>query len=256
MKRFIILAICISGLVACSSKSYVETSDGLTERKIDRSQAAQSRLTLALKYIELKSYQEAKVNLDKAMNYDAENAAVYLGYAYYYQRVNESKQAESAYLKARELAPKDGNIRNNYGTFLCAQQKYAAAEQEFMAAISAPFYNKVANSYDNAGQCALKQGDDEKALAYFKSAYAHAPQNVTPLLSMAELNYKLARYQRANQLFLQYEAVTTANASSLWLGFKIANKLGKSAVAEQYSRNLLKQFPLSTQTKQYIANDY
>ena len=120
------MVMCLSGLVACSSKSYVETSDGLTERKINQSQAAQSRLTLALKYIELKSYQDAKVNLDKAMNYDAENAAVYLGYAYYYQRVNESKQAESAYLKARELAPKDGNIRNNYGTFLCAQQKYAA----------------------------------------------------------------------------------------------------------------------------------
>jgi len=256
MKRFGILVLCLSGLVACSSKSYVETSDGLTERKIDQSHAAQSRLTLALKYIELESYQDAKANLDKAINYDADNAAVYLGYAYYYQRVNESKQAENAYLKARELAPKDGNIRNNYGTFLCAQQKYAAAEQEFLAAISAPFYNKVANSYDNAGKCAVKQGDDKKALSYFQSAYAHAPQNKAPLLSMTELNYNLANYQRANQLFLQYETAVKASAPSLWLGFKIANKLNEPALAEKYIRNLLTQFPLSTQKKKYIANDY
>lgn len=256
MKRFLVLGLFITSLVACSSKSYVETSEGLSERTIDRASAAQSRLALALKYIELEEYQDAKINLDRAFAYQPDSASIHLGYAYYFQQVKENERAEASYEEALDLAPYDGNIRNNYGVFLCSVKRYDEAEIEFLGAIASPRYNKISNSYENAGQCALENSNKKRALTFFKSAFAHNPQKVTLLLLMAELNYDFADYERAQQLLTRYSLEKKSNPSSLWLSFKLAIKQDKLAKAEQYSQELIANFPLSIQTKKYLANDY
>lgn len=256
MKQFVVLGLIIAALAGCSSKSYVETSEGLSEKTVDLAAAAKSRLTLALKYVEIENYQEAKINLDKASSYEPDNAEIYLAYAYYYQKVKENVHAEKAYRRALELAPNDGNINNNYGVFLCSEKRFDEAEKQFITAISAPFYNEIANSYENAGQCALEQGNKDQALKYLQSSLAHAPQNLDVRLTLAELNYELANYKLAKQQLMKYESVAKATARSLWLGFNIANKQDNSAAAEVYSRQLLAQFPLAIQTKKYITNDY
>ncbi|WP_392340850.1 type IV pilus biogenesis/stability protein PilW [Moritella marina] len=256
MKRFAVVGLMIAALAGCSSQSYIETSSGLSDNSVDKNAAARSRLTLALKYIEIENYQEAKINLDKAVHYSPDNADIYLAYAYYYQKVKERQQAEKAYLYALDLAPGDGNIHNNFGVFLCGIARFDEAEVEFLAAIAVPSYNQIANSYENAGRCALESGDSEKALSYLESSLAYAPQNLDVRLSIAELNYMLADFAVAKQQLTKYESVSKATARSLWLGFKIAEKQNSSAVAEVYSRQLLAQFPLAFQTQKYITNDY
>ncbi|QFI38941.1 type IV pilus biogenesis/stability protein PilW [Moritella marina ATCC 15381] len=256
MKRFAVVGLMIAALAGCSSQSYIETSSGLSDNFVDKNAAARSRLTLALKYIEIENYQEAKINLDKAVHYSPDNADIYLAYAYYYQKVKERQQAEKAYLYALDLAPGDGNIHNNFGVFLCGIARFDEAEVEFLAAIAVPSYNQIANSYENAGRCALESGDSEKALSYLESSLAYAPQNLDVRLSIAELNYMLADFAVAKQQLTKYESVSKATARSLWLGFKIAEKQNSSAVAEVYSRQLLAQFPLAFQTQKYITNDY
>ncbi|QUM75386.1 type IV pilus biogenesis/stability protein PilW [Moritella sp. 24] len=256
MKRFAVVGLIVTALAGCSSQSYIETSAGLSDNSVDITAAARSRLTLALKYIEIENYQEAKVNLDRAVRYTPNDADVYLAYAYYYQKVKEHAQAEKAYLQALELAPNDGNIHNNFGVFLCGIARYHEAEAEFLAAISSPSYNQIANSYENAGQCALENGEKSQALTYLQSSLAYAPQNLDVRLSIAELHYKLADYAAAKQQLMKYESATKATARSLWLGFNIADKQHSSAVAEVYSRQLLAQFPLAIQTQKYITNDY
>lgn len=256
MKRFAVIGLVIAALAGCSSQSYIETSTGLSDNSVDKKAAARSRLTLALKYIEIENYQDAKINLDKAVHYSPDNADIYLAYAYYYQQVQEHQQAEKAYLYALDLTPDDGNIHNNFGVFLCGVTRYDEAEAEFLAAIASPSYNQIANSYENAGRCALENGDSSQALSYLQSSLAYAPQNLDVRLSIAELNYILADFTVAKQQLTKYESVSKVTARSLWLGFKIADKQQESAVAEVYSRQLLAQFPLAFQTKKYITNDY
>jgi len=256
MKRFAVVGLMIVALAGCSTQSYIETSAGLSDNSVDKTAAARSRLALALKYIEIENYQQAKINLDKAVNYESDNADIYLAYAYYYQKVKEYKQAEEAYLYAINLAPDNGNIHNNFGVFLCEIARFDEAESEFLTAIAAPDYNKIANSYENAGQCALENGDKQLALTYLQSSLAHAPQNLEVRLSVTELHYMLASYAVAKQQLTKYESVTKVTARSLWLGFNIAEKQNDLATAEVYSRQLLAQFPLATQTQKYIKNDY
>ena len=256
MKRFAVVGLMITALAGCSSQSYIETSTGLSDNSVDKTAAARSRLTLALKYIEIENYQEAKINLDRAASYISHDADIYLAYAYYYQKVKEHQQAEKAYIHALELAPDDGNIHNNFGVFLCGIARFDEAEREFLAAIASPSYNQIANSYENAGQCALESGDKPQALKYLQSSLAYAPQNLDVRLSLAEVNFQLADYSIAKQQLTRYESVGKATARSLWLGFNIADKQQHSAVAEVYSRQLLAQFPLAIQTQKYITNDY
>ncbi|WP_017223275.1 type IV pilus biogenesis/stability protein PilW [Moritella dasanensis] len=256
MKSFAVVGLMVVALAGCSTQSYIETSAGLSENSVDKMSAARSRLTLALKYIEIEKYQEAKINLDRAVSYAPDNADIYLAYAYYYQKVKEHSQAETAYLYALDLAPDDGNIHNNFGVFLCGVARYDEAETEFLAAIASPSYNQIANSYENAGRCALENGDKTQALTYLQSSLAYAPQNLDVRLSIAELSYTLADFAVAKQQLIKYESVSKATARSLWLGFKIADKQQESAVAEVYSRQLLAQFPLAFQTQKYISNDY
>jgi len=256
MKRFAVVGLMIAALAGCSTQSYIETSAGLADNSVDKTAAARSRLTLALKYIEIENYQEAKINLDKAVRYAPNDADIYLAYAYYYQKVKEHQQAETAYLRALDLAPDDGNIHNNFGVFLCGTSRFAEAETEFLAAIASPSYNQIANSYENAGRCAHEQGNNTLAVKYLQSSLAYAPQNLDVRFSIAELHYKLADYAVAKQQLTKYESASKATARSLWLGFQIADKQQESAVAEVYSRQLLAQFPLAFQTQKYITNDY
>ncbi|MDX2322291.1 MAG: type IV pilus biogenesis/stability protein PilW [Moritella sp.] len=256
MKRYAVVGLMVVALAGCSSQSYIETSAGLSDNSVDKMSAARSRLTLALKYIEIENYQEAKINLDRAVSYTPDNADIHLAYAYYYQKVQEHEQAEKAYFHALDLAPNDGNIHNNFGVFLCGIARYDEAETEFLAAIASPNYNEIANSYENAGHCALEQGDELQALAYLQSSLAYAPQNLDVRLSIAELHFKLAEYTVAKQQLNKYESLSKVTARSLWLGFNIADKQKESAVAEVYSRQLLAQFPLAFQTQKYITNDY
>ena len=256
MKSFAAVGLIITALAGCSSQSYIETSAGLSDNSVDMAAAAQSRLTLALKYIEIKNYQDAKTNLDKAIRYTPDDADIYLAYAYYYQQVKEHQQAEKAYLHALELAPENGNIHNNFGVFLCSVARYDEAELGFLAAIASPDYNQIADSYENAGRCALEQGNESQALTYLQSSLAYAPQNLDVRLSIAELHFKLTEYAVAKQHLIKYESLSKATARSLWLGFNIADKQQASAVAEVYSRQLLAQFPLAFQTQKYITHDY
>jgi type IV pilus assembly protein PilF len=256
MKRFAVVGLMMVVLAGCSTKSYIETSAGLSDNSVDMTAAARSRLTLALKYIEIENYQEAKINLDKAVRYVSDDADIYLAYAYYYQKVKEHKHAEKAYLHALNLAPSNGNIHNNFGVFLCGISRFDEAESEFLAAIASPRYNQIADSYENAGRCALESGDKSQALTYLQSSLAYAPQNLDVRLSITELHYMLADYAVAKQQLIKYESVTKATARSLWLGFNIADKQNNLAAAEVYSRQLLAQFPLAIQTQKYITNDY
>ena len=146
MKRFAVVGLMIVALAGCSTQSYIETSAGLSDNSVDKTAAARSRLALALKYIEIKNYQQAKINLDKAVHYEPNDADIYLAYAYYYQKVKEHKQAEKAYLHALNLAPNNGNTHNNFGVFLCGRARFDEAESEFLTAIASPRNYKIAIS--------------------------------------------------------------------------------------------------------------
>lgn len=128
----------------------------------NKRQAAKARVDVALGYLEQSDFTQAKLNLDKAFAYEPDYYLVHAVFAHFYQLQGETQQAEAAYKKALRLDAKQGNVHNNFGTFLCSHGKFEEAYQEFDQALISPNYYAQADTYENIALCALSAGNHDR----------------------------------------------------------------------------------------------
>lgn len=177
MKHVWILA-CVLSLTGCITVTESDNSD----LKSDPVEMAESRIALGLGYLENGSMIKARENLEKAMQHAPHYYRSQLSMAHYFETVGETDSARDTYRAALRDHPKNGNVLNNYGTFLCKHGEYQQADKYFNRAVEQPYYYLISASYENAAFCSLKSGDPEKAAYYFKRAVDHDPTRVRSLL--------------------------------------------------------------------------
>ena len=244
-----------SMMTACvSERIYSGTDIPVKERQLDKAAASKERLRLGLTYLQKGNAEQAKYNLDKAMEYAPESEDVYIGMAYYYQTVGDNKRAEKAYLNAIETKNATGDSKNNFGVFLCRQQQYDRAEQMFLAALNTPKYTRVASSYENLGICSRDAGNIAQAKDYFVKALKYDSKRSTARLELVKLSVQEHNFEFAKDQLTRYHHVIGTSVESLSLGIKIAQNLGDNDQATHYGTQLLSTFPSSEQAKQYRAN--
>ena len=117
----------------------------MPSQNFDRQQAAKARVELGLAYLAQQNVQQAKQNLDKAHAYAPDYYLVHSALAYFYQSQGDDKQ---------------GDVYNNYGTFLCANGEFNAAYKQFSSALNSPNYYHQADTYENIALCALSEKND------------------------------------------------------------------------------------------------
>lgn len=139
-------------LAACSVQSPAPAD-------FDKQQAAKARVELGLGYLNRQNPTQAKLNFDKALSYAPDYYLVHAALAYYYQRQGDVAQAERAYLSAIKADKKQGDVYNNYGTFLCSQGKFEQAYTQFQHALNTPDYYHQADTYENIALCALSENN-------------------------------------------------------------------------------------------------
>ena len=61
--------------------------------------------------------------LEKALKFDSSYVDAHTVIAVLYERINDQRKAAEHYKRAAELAPRNGAVNNNYGTFLCRTGK-------------------------------------------------------------------------------------------------------------------------------------
>ncbi len=254
MKQLVLSAFLLLTLSACVTETVSVGADG--QSKYDPEGAARARVSLGLTYLNQGDSEQAKYNLEKALSHTPNNPVVYRSLAYYYQVVGEALLAEKAYGEALKLAPQDADTMNNYGTFLCSEGKYEAAEQQFLKAIKVPSYIKVADTYENAGLCALEAGDSEQGEYYLKYALSHNPRKPVALLSMAQLLLTQKDYFTSRVYLLKYQQVTKDSAESLWTWVQLEHQQGRDESAKKFGYKLVSNFPNSHQSQLYLNNEY
>jgi len=254
--RFILLVLFpVFFISACVSSETTTTLNTPGQKmSFDPVAAADTRVKLALLYLENKQMQSAKENLDTALKYQPDNAKIYRIYAYYYQQVNENEKARSFYEKALQLDPSNGDTYHNYGTFLCGRGEYKEAEEAFLKAVESPNYTRVARTYANAAICAEKGGFNEKAIYYYQYAISHSPNSNEINLSLASLNITEKHYQAAAKNLFMFQQNSKPTAESLWEWVRLSYATGKQASLSRYSELLLEKFPESQQALDYLNN--
>jgi type IV pilus assembly protein PilF len=229
------------------------SQSGLYGGNFDHEEAAKTRMSLGLTYLQNNNYTQAKKNLDKALEFNPRSADVQFAMAYYYQLVGDNLRAEEYYETAIDLAPNNGDIANSYGAFRCQNGEYEKAKAYFFDAINNRLYANAAQTYENLALCAQSQGKLDEAIGYFQDALKHQPARGKSLFLLSELYTVSEQWELAESTLRKYERVAKVTPDSLWLAYEIAKGKGDLETAKGYGEMMMSLFPESELTKRYLV---
>jgi len=198
--KLIACVVTVAVLTACSSSPEVR------EVKKDANAAAKANTELGVEYLREGNYELSKTKLTKALELEPNYAPAHDYIAVLYQTVGETKLAEKHYKKSLRLNPDSARGHNNYGQFLCFQDRHSEATAEFMKAADNNFYPTPEVPLTNAGLCAARIPDLGTAEDYYRQALQKNPGFAPALLQMAIIRYEESNYMGA-RAYLDIEAI-------------------------------------------------
>ncbi len=246
----IALLVLILFLTACSTSDSKDENEESNNRKI-----AETNTSLGQGYMQREQYEIALEKLKRAIASDVTYAPAHTVLAVLYETIGELGLAEEEYLAAVKYDPRDGDINNNYGAFLCRTGKGKDAEQYFQTAVKDPFYQTPEVAYSNAGNCMLEQGDLDKAETFLRQSLEYNEKLPLTLISLADVSYQTGKYLRARAFLQRYGSVGTWDEDSLLLGYRIESKLDDVESADRYRLELREHFPNSSQARQISGQE-
>ncbi len=252
----LIVAILSVALSACVTQEFANNDTPVVKNQANRDDMAATRISLGLGYLRMGNMAQAKQNLEKAKKFSPKMVQVYTAFAHYYETVGENELAVSSFEEALSIKSDDADTLNNYGVYLCRQGQTEAAEKQLLKAIAVPSYVLVAKSYENLASCFLKKDNFVKAEMYLHKAIMHSPGNSSTLFQMVRLQYALGEFEKAKFYEQRFEKVTRRfTPESLALAFKVYWKLGQRRTAKNYAAMLVKMYPQSWESQQYLLNE-
>jgi type IV pilus assembly protein PilF len=155
--------------------------------------------------------------------------------------------------KALAARPGDTRIRNNYGSFLYAQQRFTEAEQMFRLASADTLYPERSRVYENLGLTALELDDRDQAQAYLTKALQLNRRQPRALLEMAELSFENRHYVPARDYYDRFSQLSDHNARSLLLGSRLARVFGEQGTLADLGQQLQRLYPGTPEYQQYLS---
>ncbi len=254
------LGLCLvaASLAACSTTTDTVTTAGAgrlqgstTELKTASDETtiekrASIRLQLAVGYYQEGNYDVALDEVKKALGHKSDYSDAYMVRALIYTKMGEMALAEENYQSAMRLAPRNPDIANNYGSFLCQNARGALAMPYFESALKNPMYQSPVKAMVNAGDCALKMKQYDLAERYLLDALRIEPAVPTIHAGLARVYFVRRNYTRAGFFINRLTQLTkpeTLSADLLWLGVRIQRKLGDSGLETSLATQLRRRHP-------------
>lgn len=251
MTRTFVSFVLIGLLAGC-----VTVQDKKNSVKFDNIQIADSRIALGLAYLKNGQWGKARQNLETAVQVAPKYHSSLISFAYYLQEVGENEQAELQYKTALRYSPNNGDLLNNYGVFLCRQDRFDEAQRAFANAIVQPRFYMLSGSYENAALCALKAGEKDEAKIWFKKAVAHEPNRPLATLWLASMEVANNQLNDARLRLFYLHKQYGYRPNTLLTMIELESKAKRPIELEKYASLLAKRFPESKEYRQYLANEY
>ena len=225
-------------LASFSLAGCVSVTEGPPKIESDPIAMSESRIELGLGYMGQGNMVRARENLELAVKHAPSYYRARLSIAHYYEQVGEVDEARDAYKKALRLDARNGNVLNNYGTFLCKQGEYDQADTYFNRAIDQLYYYLVSASYENAAFCAFKAGEVEQAKYYFSRAIDHDPNRVKSILQLFKIEVSTEDYNDARLRLFKFHQRYGYQVPSLQILIELEKKTGNGALQQKYQSEL------------------
>lgn len=250
----VLLATCVA-LSACSRLTFVRPD--LDRRDFERTSVdveldeakpregearARRQVLIAEQALRRRQLDEAEQAARAAVRFDEAMPEAHTVLAVVLEARGRTEQAGEHYRRAAELAPRRGEMLNNFGVWLCRSGRPAESLAWFGRALADPRYPTPAAALANAGTCAHAAGESARAERDLRRAIALDPQNATALGTLARIEFEAGRYLQARAFSERRLAAGPADQEALLLASQIERALGDNAAAERYVRRMGAEF--------------
>jgi type IV pilus assembly protein PilF len=255
----LVLALCTAAALAACAGSGGGGRGPTAELKTASDQTfdekrANIRMQLAVGYFQDGKYEVALDEIKQAIAANPNLAEAYGMRALIYTQMNEIPLADENFQRALRLAPRNPEISNNYGSFLCQNGRAAQALTLFDEALRSPTYASPLNALLNASSCSMKTKNYQAAERYLVDALRIAPDHPAANAGLARLYYDRRDMARAgfyNARLKEVAKLDSMTADQLWLAIRIDRKMAdKSSEASMVSQ-LRRRFPASPELAAY-----
>ncbi len=204
----------------------------------DLKKAAMVNIELGLGYLDQGQVARAKSKFIHALKLAPNISETHTAMAHFLERIGDSKEAEKEHKKAIRFVGNGSNsggaVHNNYGAFLCRQNRMKEADNEFQRALLDKSYTRTAEVNENAGICAVKAQNKAAAIRYLWTAIQQDAKRSSATLELAYINFEENELKEAKRLMNQYRMNADPSPRSLWLGIQLSHRLNdKEGVASQ-----------------------
>ncbi|WP_208296723.1 type IV pilus biogenesis/stability protein PilW [Massilia sp. CCM 8734] len=212
----------------------------------NKDKRAAIRMQLAIGYYQEGNYGVALDEIKQAIAIDPEMADAYSVRALIYTSMGENILAEENYQRAMRLAPRNPELNNNYGSFLCQTERFAPAIAQFEIALKNPMYQSPVKALVNAGGCSIKQKNYDAAERYLLQALRIEADLLPVQAGLARVYYERRDYVRAGVYINRVKAVAKLDslpADVLWLAIRVERKLGEKESETSLATQLRRRHP-------------
>ncbi len=231
-------------LTGCTSQAVRENDKtgtlGAAER---RESPADTYVQLAAEYLRIGNYAAALSKAKKAVQKDPRNANAYLVLGLVYEKLGEPKNALDVYRRGVNVDGRDPYLLNAYGVLLCEQNQYQQSQRMFDRALSNPLYDTPWVALTNAGHCALRAGEKDKATHYLLKALQANPKYAPALENMAQISYDQGKYLSARAYVERFREVAKVTPKILYLSILTERRLGDENQVKSDELLLRSRFP-------------
>jgi len=251
MTRLIVAALFGLMLSACSLPPAPAQDIQTASDQTSANKRATIRLRLATQYLEARQYPVALDEVKQAINIDSTLVDAYHVRALIYMGMNENALAEDSFRTALSMRENDPDVLNNYGWFLCQNQRYAEAKATLQRAVQAPSVNGPVRPLTNLGACEMRNGDMASAEKNLQTAYGYDRNDPAVLTNLAQLSFQRGNMAQAKQYVDRVNGSRFVSAQSLWLGARIARRQGDADTQNALTAQLRSRFPDSRELTAY-----
>jgi type IV pilus assembly protein PilF len=224
-------------------------SDATSEEK-----RAGIRLQLAIGYYQSGNYEVALDEVKQAIKFQPNLSDAYSVRALIYAAMGEMQLAEESHQRAIALAPRNPELNNNYGQFLCQVGRHTLGLAQLELALKNPMYQSPVLAMVNAGHCATKMKNYELAERYLMDAVRFEPDMPAIQVGLARIYYERRDYSRAGFFINRLLTIVkpeTLGADALWLAVRIERKVGDKPLEQTLANQLRRRHPGSPEFAAY-----
>lgn len=214
-----------------------------------RTGAGDVYVKLAIAYMREGQLDVALQKAKQALSVEPANAEGHNVIALLYDRLGERDLAEKHFRRSLKIDPKNSYVLNAYASFLCQQQRFTDADSYYMKALENPLYWTPEVALTNAGICAARNNELEKAEGYLRRALTFNANFPLALIQMAQISFQIGENLSSRAYLQRFLEQSKPTAASLWLGIQNERLLGDQNAVSSYSLMLKNNFPDSREVQ-------